>query len=175
MVSGTLTSPNIYATNELRGLFIQATGNFALFDTAALLTANYTYIVRTSGITYIGSVVSGTPLNQLTIDVFRTEFVTGGGRYDQRDNVVVNQQGICFFSSGILYQQNFIAGVLNNVYYGNHVNFAIVGNLFAASYSISCESRKQNIEDLCPCYSANFISKLKPKKYQYIDAFYNFH
>ena len=167
VVSGTLTSPNIYATNELRGLFIQATGNFALFDTAALLTANYTYIVRTSGITYIGSTVSGSPLNQLTIDVFRTEFVTGGGRYDQRDNNVANQQGICFFSSGILYQQNFVAGVLNNVYYGNHVNFAIVGNLFAASYSISCESRKQNIEDLCPCYSANFISKLKPKKYQY--------
>ena len=162
-----ISAPAITATATIQASTLQSTSQLKTFDTTALLTANYTYITRATGITYIGSTVSGTPLNQITIDTLRTEFITGGGRYDQKDNVVANQQGICFFTSGILYQQNFVAGVLNNVYYGNHVNFAIVGNLYAASYSISCESRKQNIEDLCPCYSANFISKLKPKKYQY--------
>ena len=162
-----VSAPTMTATGTITAATLKATSQIHAADTGVGLTANYTYITRGSAITYIGSVVSGTPTNQLTLDTLRAEFITGGGRYDQKDNAVANQQGICFFTSGILYQQNFVAGVLNNVYYGNHVNFAIVGNLYAASYSISCKNRKQNIEDLCPCYSADFISKLKPKKYQY--------
>ncbi len=159
-----VSAPTMTATGTITGVTLKATSQIHAADTTGGLTANYTYITRASGITYIGSVVSGTPTNQLLIETGRT--IISQGRLDLIDQGNAAQYSLETMLSGVLYQQIFI-GSVKNVWYGNDVNFVITGNCYAASYSISCKNRKQNIEDLCPCYSADFISKLKPKKYQY--------
>ena len=155
----TLTS-----TGTFKGVTLQASSQINCNDTTAGLTANVTYITRGNGITYIGSTVSGTPTNELIIESGRT--VIRQGRLDLIDQGNAAQYSLETMLSGILYQQIYI-GSVKNVWYGNDVNFAIQGNLFAASYSISCRNRKQNIEDLSLDYCSDLILKLKPKKYQY--------
>lgn len=173
---GTITSPNVTATNELRGLYIQATNNLSCFDTQAGLTTNYTYLLRTNGITYLGSTVSGSPTNKIIIDTAGATIngvikgVTGQlWLYDTSlpANYVYLQYYATVFYAVIIY-----SGSPFTMYYCSNAVFVCNGTCYAPAFVISsCRNLKENIDDLCGDYCADFIKKLKPKRYNYKKVF----
>ena len=247
-----ISAPTMTATGTIKGATLQATSQLNTFDTTVLLTANYSYITRASGITYFGSVVAGSPTNQLTITTAGVQVVSGiltsptitcagtTTSYTNRATFQTQSQdtatpanysyiqttsGITYlgFVSGSGYNaisytttnvsvgsELVVAGIIKSnigqiylydtgvsgnycylqyyttvfyavlmyfgtpytMYYCSNSQFVCNGACYAPAFVISsCKNLKENIDDLCGDYSANFIRKLKPKRYNYKKVF----
>lgn len=181
VISGTLTSPTITCAGVTTSQTNKATFQTQTYDTTTPFT-DYSYIQRTSGITYLGQVTGAGGYNAITytgtnVSVASELSVNGTikgftGQVWLYDVAVTGNYCYLQYYATVFYAILLYFGTPYTMYYCSNTLFVCNGTCYAPAFVVSsCKNLKENIEDLCGNYCANFIKKLKPKRYNYKKVF----